>query len=72
MRIVGKERTLEIAKGGGAFVVAEFLERIRAEGSEEVKGIVKGWVDGIEDVDGAGDGVKGWGVLVEKVKTLRG
>lgn len=71
VRIVGKERTLEIAKGGGAFVVAELLERIRLEGSEDVKETVKRWVEGLEQGPSAGEGVKGWNVLVEKVKVLR-
>lgn len=40
------------------------------EGSEDVKRTVKGWVEGLEG-SGAGEGVKGWNVLVEKVKALR-
>ncbi|KAI0316198.1 ARM repeat-containing protein [Amylostereum chailletii] len=67
--VVGQERTLEMARGGGAFVVAELLERVRAECEEEVRKTVEGWFGGFEEKD---DGsVKGWAVLVGKLRALR-
>ena len=67
---VGKDATLAIAQGDGAFVVTELLERIREEGSDEEKKQVKGWFDdafvaGMRDSE-----AKGKNVLVEKIKAL--
>ena len=68
VRLVGKETTLAMAKGSGAFVVAELVERVSAEGSDETKEELKEW---IKHIGSAGDEVKGWGVLMEKVEALK-
>ena len=68
VRLVGKETTLAMAKGSGAFVVAELVERVSAEGSDETKKELKEWV---KHIGSAGDEVKGWGILMEKVKALK-
>lgn len=70
MKDVGKEETLAMAKGNGAFMVAELCERIREEGSNEEKTMLKDWFSGevmreIEEGD-----AKGKKVLVEKVTAL--
>jgi len=71
VRIVGHERTLQIARGAGAFVVAELLECLCKKGAEEVKNEVRGWFNGFGESEGEGQGVKGWTVLMEKVHALR-
>jgi len=68
--IVGEERTVAIARGDGAFVVAELLERVNEKGSESEKKAMKRWFKG--DVrsdlkDGEG---KGRNVLLEKIGKL--
>ncbi|KAH0828555.1 armadillo-type protein [Lanmaoa asiatica] len=67
---VGRDTTIAIAQGDGAFVVAELLERIRDEGSDEQRMRVRGWfndsfVARMKDSD-----AKGRHVLVEKIKAL--
>lgn len=59
-----------MAKGDGAFVVAELLQRVIEEGDESEKGIVKQWFGGkvrssLESEEG-----KGRKVLLEKVAKL--
>ncbi|KAA1477859.1 ARM repeat-containing protein [Dentipellis sp. KUC8613] len=71
VRIVGRERTLQIARGGGAFVVAELLERVKEQGSGQTKAEVKKWVKELGKDKAEGEGVKGWNVLMEKVEALR-
>ncbi|KIM72847.1 hypothetical protein PILCRDRAFT_829556 [Piloderma croceum F 1598] len=68
--IVGEERTVALARGDGAFVVAELLERMIEEGSDSEKEAVKGWFKGgvISDLKG-GEG-KGRKVLLEKIAKL--
>ncbi|TFY55210.1 hypothetical protein EVG20_g9404, partial [Dentipellis fragilis] len=70
VRIVGRERTLQIARGGGAFVVAELLERVKEQGSGQTKAEVKKWVKELGKDSAEGEGVKGWNVLMEKVECL--
>ncbi|TFY80642.1 hypothetical protein EWM64_g3375 [Hericium alpestre] len=65
----GKEHTLEMAKSGGAFVVAELLERINKEGDKALKAKAKGWFADFDKDEG--EGVRGWGVLMEKIEALR-
>jgi pumilio homology domain family member 6 len=70
VKIVGREVTVGMAKGNGAFVVAELCERLREEGAVEERECVKGWfgadeLNQIEDGDG-----KGSRVLLEKVRVL--
>jgi pumilio homology domain family member 6 len=59
-----------LARGDGAFVVAELLERIIKEGSDSEKEAVTGWFKGgvISDLKG-GEG-KGRKVLLEKIAKL--
>jgi pumilio homology domain family member 6 len=71
VRIVGRERTLQIARSTGAFVVAELLESINKKGEEAVREEVRGWFDGFGEDQDAGQGVKGWAVLMEKVRALQ-
>ena len=67
---VGAESARAMARDGGAFVLAELLERVRAECGEGTRKEVLGWFDGL-DLDDSGD-VKGWAVFVEKLQALRG
>jgi pumilio family protein 6 len=63
-------RTMAMARGNGAFMVTELLERVIEEGSESERMIVKGWFSGkvINDLkNGEGKGRK---VLLEKVAKL--
>lgn len=68
--IVGSEKTVGIARGDGAFVVAELLERVSEEGSENEKRTLNGWfgkdlISELETEEG-----KGRKVLLEKVAKL--
>lgn len=70
MVTVGKDVTISMAQGEGAFVIAEFLQRIKEEGNTEERRTVKNWFD--EDVI---EGIKksetkGRNVLLEKVDAL--
>ncbi|KAG8221634.1 armadillo-type protein [Butyriboletus roseoflavus] len=70
LSVVGRDTTIAIAQGDGAFVVAELLERIREEGSDEQKTKVRSWFDDsfvarVEDSE-----AKGKNVLVKMVKAL--
>ncbi|KIJ64088.1 hypothetical protein HYDPIDRAFT_91143 [Hydnomerulius pinastri MD-312] len=67
---VGKDTTRAIAEGDGAFVVAELLERIREEGSDEEKKKVKGWFDDAFVARIKDSEVKGKNVLIEKIQAL--
>jgi pumilio family protein 6 len=61
-----------MAKSDGAFVVAELCERINLEGSESDKKLLKIWFsdDVMEDLERLE--VRGMGVLMEKLKALKG
>ncbi|KAH7908713.1 armadillo-type protein [Hygrophoropsis aurantiaca] len=64
---VGREATIAMAEGTGAFVVAELLERIYAAGSEQEKRSIKEWF-GKECVKRIKSGeIKGKDVLLEKI-----
>jgi pumilio homology domain family member 6 len=65
--IVGEERTVALARGEGAFVVAELLERLVMEGSDSEKEAVKGWFKSGDLNSGEGKGRK---VLLEKIAKL--
>jgi pumilio family protein 6 len=69
LEVVGKDETLRMAKGNGAFVIAELCERIRAEGTTEERAKLKGWFEDvlkeIEESD-----AKGKKLLLEKVSIL--
>ena len=68
--IVGAETSVAMARGDGAFMVAELLERVWEEGSENEKKGVKGWFG--EDLLGElrNEEGKGRKVLLEKVEKL--
>ncbi|KDQ55462.1 hypothetical protein JAAARDRAFT_71318 [Jaapia argillacea MUCL 33604] len=72
VKVVGEDVTVAMAKGGGGtFLVAELLERVRAEGSEDEKKLVKAWFgEGVVGEIERGD-VKGKKVLLEKIQALR-
>lgn len=70
LSIVGRDTTIAIAQGDGAFVVAELLERIREEGSDEQKTKVRGWFDDSFIARMKDGEAKGKNVLVEKIKAL--
>ena len=59
-----------MARGNGAFVVVELLERIRSEGEPATRKEVVRWFKGFEKIGGDGE-VKGWSVLLEKLESLR-
>ncbi|KZT21924.1 ARM repeat-containing protein [Neolentinus lepideus HHB14362 ss-1] len=67
---VGKDVTVAMAKGNGAFVVAELLERVKAEGDEETKREVREWFGSDVKNEMAGSEMKGKKVLLEKVDAL--
>ncbi|TFK45263.1 ARM repeat-containing protein [Heliocybe sulcata] len=69
VREVGKEVVLAMAKGNGAFVIAELVERVRDECRKDVTRMVRGWFkDGRKEVQGGT--MKGKEVLLEKVDKL--
>ena len=68
--IVGRDTTIAIAQGNGAFVVAELLEWIREEGNEEQKTHVRGWFDDAFVARIKDSEAKGKNVLVEKIEAL--
>lgn len=71
MQIVGKDVTLDIAQGSGAFLVAELCERVMKEGTDEDKKLLKSWFgDDIRKKIEKGD-TKGKNILLEKVDALR-
>jgi pumilio family protein 6 len=65
---IEKETILGMAKGNGAFVVAELVERMKDEGDVQERDAVKGWFGEkeVEELKG-GDG-KGRKVLLEKLR----
>lgn len=67
---VGRGTTIAIAQGDGTFVVAELLERIRDEGSEAEKTLVRGWFDDAFVARMRDSEAKGKNVLEEKIKAL--
>ncbi|KZV70153.1 ARM repeat-containing protein [Peniophora sp. CONT] len=69
VEVVGKDRTKAMARGTGAFVVAELLERVRVDGDAKVRGEMRMWFEGFEGEEG--ESVKGWSTLIEKVEALR-
>jgi pumilio family protein 6 len=70
LSVVGRDTTIAIAQGDGAFVVAELLERIREEGSDEQKTEVRSWFDDSFVARMLDSEAKGKNVLVEKIKAL--
>ena len=70
LRVVGREMTLQIAKGNGAFVVAELCERIRVEGTDDERATLKTWFGegALKDIEESD--AKGKRVLLEKVSML--
>ncbi|EPQ51495.1 ARM repeat-containing protein [Gloeophyllum trabeum ATCC 11539] len=70
VQIVGKDVTLAMAKGNGAFVVAELLERVKAEGSDELRKEVRAWFSGQVKKEIEGADMKGKKVLLEKIDAL--
>jgi pumilio homology domain family member 6 len=75
LRIVGEndgERVVAMAKSEGAFVVAELCERINLEGSELDKKLLRKWFDDVVMEDLERLEVRGMGVLLEKLKALKG
>ncbi|EGO22720.1 hypothetical protein SERLADRAFT_356787 [Serpula lacrymans var. lacrymans S7.9] len=70
LKVVGQDVTVSMAKGDGAFVIAELLERVQQEGRKGEKSTVKGWFNhdvtsSIENSDG-----KGKNVLLGKIAAL--
>jgi pumilio homology domain family member 6 len=70
VKCVKKETMVEMAKRDGAFVVAALLERIKSEGHEEERRVVKSWF-GKQEVRELKDGVrKGREVLLKQLDDL--
>lgn len=70
LKVVGRNATIAMANGDGAFVVAELLERVINEGSDEDKNVLRDWFgesvkSGIEQGN-----AKGKKVLMEKIDVL--
>jgi len=67
MKIVGREVTLQMAKGDGAFVVAELCVRILERGSDEEKSSLKDWFQEADIREIEESQAKGKKVLLEKL-----
>lgn len=67
VQTVGRDVTVAMAQGDGAFIVAALCERLAEEGSTENKKAVKSWFGKEErkKIDG-----KGAAVLLEKLEAL--
>jgi len=70
MATVGKDVTTSMARGEGAFVIAEFLQRIKEEGSTEEMRVVKSWFDEAFIDSIKASEAKGKNVLLEKINAL--
>jgi pumilio family protein 6 len=75
MRVGGRQGVLAMARGEGGFVVAELCERVREEGGEEERRMLKEWfVDGdvgvMEDLESGAWTGRGGPLLLEKVRAL--
>ncbi|KAH9949712.1 ARM repeat-containing protein [Amylocystis lapponica] len=71
VRVVGREATLVMARGEGAFVVVALCERLaEADGESEARKVVRGWFDASvrEEIERAD--VRGKAVLLEKIRAL--
>ncbi|KAI6004365.1 armadillo-type protein [Pisolithus orientalis] len=67
---VDKETTLAMAQGNGAFVVAELLQRIQEECSDESKKKVKRWFSKSFVSNIRNSEVRGKDILIEKILAL--
>ncbi|KAG1898767.1 armadillo-type protein [Suillus fuscotomentosus] len=70
MSIVGQDLTVSMAGGEGAFIIAEFLQRIKEEGSADEKQTVKGWFGGDVVERLKKSETKGRNVLLDKINAL--
>ena len=70
LSIVGRDTTIAITQGDGAFVVAELLEQICEEGSNKQKTKVRGWFNDSFMAWMKDGKAKEKNVLVEKIKAL--
>lgn len=70
MTIVGQDLTVSMAGGEGAFIIAEFLQRIKEEGSADEKQTVKGWFGGDVVEKLKKSETKGRNVLLDKINAL--
>lgn len=68
--IVGEDSTVAMARGDGAFLVAELIERVSEDGSGEEKALVKGWFGkSMQDVL-ENEEKKGRAILLGKIAKL--
>ncbi|KIM90369.1 hypothetical protein PILCRDRAFT_766179 [Piloderma croceum F 1598] len=67
---VREQTTVAMAIGDGAFVVAELLQRVSEEGSEDEKQTLKGWFTADVRSDLKGTEGKGRNVLLGKIAGL--
>jgi pumilio family protein 6 len=70
LKTVGRETTVEIAKGNGAFLVAELCGRILEEGSVGEKNTLNNWFGNAVKNDIFESQGKGRKVLLEKLNEL--
>lgn len=68
--IVGKNSTVAMAGGDGAFLVAELIERVSEEGSGEEKALVKGWFGKSVQDTLESEEKKGRAILLGKIAKL--
>jgi pumilio family protein 6 len=68
---VGRDATVAIAQGNGAFVVAELCRRVSTEGTDEGKSLLRTWFteEGVSK-DIRDKEMKGKNVLLESIDTL--
>ncbi|KAG2138425.1 armadillo-type protein [Suillus bovinus] len=70
MSVVGEDLAVSMAGGEGAFIIAEFLQRIKEEGSADEKQTVKGWFGGNVAERLKKSETKGRNVLLDKINAL--
>lgn len=70
LKAAGKDNIVRMAKGNGAFVVVELVQRVNEEGSAEEKKTLKEWFGPsvLAEIE-AGNG-KGSSVLLERLRSL--
>ena len=70
MQVVGRDVTVAMAGGDGAFVVAALCEQLAEHADLAEKETVKGWFDAKTKKDVQEKGAKGVSVLLESLSKL--
>ena len=70
LTVVGRDVTVALAKGNGAFVVAELCRRISVEGTDEEKRSLRAWFTEQVSKDIQDKEIKGKSVLLVSIDAL--